>query len=80
MTRLTRFQSARTSMARDFRNFQQNKVSKILGHHIPNINSPTQWSDHVNRANAITNLVNPPGGVLMALRRYLPVQITRGRR
>ena len=78
--RVTRYQSARMSASRDVRTARQAKVYKMLGLNKPVYTLPhQQWANHVNNANHITNLRNPPGGVLMTIRRYLQLQITRGR-
>lgn len=53
--------------------FQQGRVSKILGHDQPMYTLPhIQWNNHVNNANHITNLKNPPD-TLTKIGRYVPI-------
>lgn len=54
------------------------KVSKLLGHHLPDYTLPhIQWQNHVNSANHITNMQKPPIGNLMSIGRYPKLRIKR---
>jgi len=60
----------------DYHTFDNNRVNRMLGTHLPQYTLPhIQWQNHVNNANHITNMQNPPLGNLVQIGRYKKLRI-----